>query len=437
MSLWTVLNTSESTLNYADVILWISDKNKTLNDAYENYLWSKDTNTKSDSEKLYVESKKLYDATLKLESTNKEDIDNKLNKTLDLINSQAALYEKMVLMMNNTTASTTFPQAQIDWISAIIQKNQGAILWFQAQLTWYKNTLVQTNTQILTQRDTLNNANSLAQTQLAAIKAWNATQLDSITGNETLTQNQLDSTYASIKSARDWVDNAVKIAEATYNSLQAKLTAQKAGVKAQLDSTKWWRDIAKIQLDNTKIVAPFDWIITARNTEVWSMIWAWTPAFTIWSSDNLKIKTELSWDNAASIKIWQIAKVSKLDKSFTWIITLVSPAADPMTKMFKVEISFSKKPDGLAFWDFVDVYLSKEKWKEQLIMVPYSSVISSWQWDYQVFIVDKDKKAKAVQVKIWAQNSENIVITSWLNEWDKVVTSWSMNLQDWDLTTEL
>jgi hypothetical protein len=52
-----------------------------------------------------------------------------------------------------------------------------------------------------------------------------------------LLQNQLQSTIASIKTQRDAVDNAVKIAENQYNSTKAKLDASLASTKNQLDST--------------------------------------------------------------------------------------------------------------------------------------------------------------------------------------------------------
>ncbi|MFA6089548.1 MAG: hypothetical protein WC755_06815 [Candidatus Woesearchaeota archaeon] len=105
-------------------------------------------------------------------------------------------------------------------------------------MTTLKNTLSTTKTSIETNRISLGNALDIANTQLNNIKAGNISQLDTISGNETLTQTQLENTIASVKQARDSADNAVKIAGSNYDSINAKLNSQRIQAKSQVDSAK-------------------------------------------------------------------------------------------------------------------------------------------------------------------------------------------------------
>jgi hypothetical protein len=135
------------------------------------------------------------------------------------------------------------------------------------------------------------------------------------------------------------------------------------------------------------------------------------------------------------LKLGQEAQISKWNNAFTGIITLLSPASDPVTKMFKVEVGFGKKPMWINLWDYVDVVINKVNSTEKMLLVPFSSIISLGQWDYSIFVV-KDWIAKTRQVKIGSQNSTQVQILSWVKEWEKVVISWTLDLQDWDKIEE-
>ena len=415
VSITSGLTTIDNSLTQIDTILGVSDKNKTLNDSYETYLGAKEITTKTEAENAYGKTKEEYLKIVGLSAKTRDELDVKLDKTTTIVDLQRDLLEKIVTMLNNSIAAASFPQSQLDTISANITKIQATNLQLQSQFSTLKNSIVQTKTQIDTQRVSLQNALSIAQTQLANIKAGNISQIDAVNGNEILTQNQLDSTYATIKASQDSVDNALKIAQANYDSVQAKLNSQRVQAKSAIDSAKGGKDIAGINLGNTSIVAPFDGIITAKNIEIGTMIAAGSPAFTIGDNSKMKVKLDVNSDNITYLKITQEAQISRNGKSFTGIISLLSPTTDPTTKMFKAEILFSGTPDGINLGDYVDVTIHKVNGTESMLLVPFSSIVSLGQGEYSLFVVT-DGVAKARSVKVGAQNSSQVQILSGLKE---------------------
>lgn len=445
----------DSTLTQIDLILWVTDANKNNNDAYETYLWAKNTDIKTKAETQLIETKNLYNSYLKSKNyDSKAKVIESLNRMITLAQKTSELCDSMVSVLDNSITWWSFTQATLDslkinalwtWIST----KQAAINTIKWSLISAKNwtikltdTINTTKSTIDTQTVSLNKTIDISETALANAKqsyanlrAWNTTQLDTINWNKKLLETQLQNTIVSIKQTRDTVDNALRIAQSNFDSTKAKLNSQRIAAKSQIDNAKWWKDLAWIQLNNTSIIAPFDWIITARNVEQWWMVAWWTPVFSIWDKSQLKVKLDVNSDNITYLSLWQEATVSRWDSTFSWVITLISPAADPTSKMFKAEIKILNSNNLINLWDYIDVAIKKTKSAEKKILVPFSSLLSLGQWDYSVFVV-KDWVAKTRQVKIWEQNSTQVEVKSGLNEWEKVVISWTLTLQDWDKVTE-
>lgn len=221
------------------MILGVTDKNKSVNDNYEIYLSAKNSSLKTTAENSFREVKNDFDAIgSRTYGTDHNSIEQKTNDVLNVLAKDIALYDGLVSVLNNSITSSSFTQTQLDGLGLNVAKYQGLILQSQSQMTTLRNTLATTKTSIETNRTSLENALDIANTQLANIKAGNTSQLESMSGNETLTQTQLENTIATVKQARDGVDNAVKIAQANYDSINAKLNSQRIQAKSQADSAK-------------------------------------------------------------------------------------------------------------------------------------------------------------------------------------------------------
>jgi hypothetical protein len=104
---------------------------------------------------------------------------------LSLLQKENDLYDNLVTMLNNSIASSSFPQTQLDGLSLAVAKNQASILQTQSGLTNLKNSLATSKTSIDTNTTALSNAADIAETQLANAKQ----SLSNLTANN---QSALD-----------------------------------------------------------------------------------------------------------------------------------------------------------------------------------------------------------------------------------------------------
>lgn len=435
------LTSIDSALTYADTILWVSSENRYLNDSYEVYLWAKDTSTKTKAETDYTTARTYYN---KLNSSN-DDTLTQLDNLKTLADKTVTLYNDLVKVTDNSIVSSSFNDATLSAMKASIKANQATVLWVRATAINLQSsqddlasTISSTKTSLETQKTSLNQAIIIAETSLQNTLSSTNTNLDSISGNKTLLQNQLQSTIATIKSSRDAVDNAVKIRENNYNSSKAKLDASLASTKNQLDSSAWQKNQLLQQIDNTLIKAPFSGVITAKNIEIGQMLWAGTPAFSISNENSQIVKLDLNSDNIKFVKLGQEVIISKSGKEIKWNVSLVSASADSVTRMYKVEVSFdfTKFPD-VVLGDYVDVFMKKEtSGDKNLIVIPFTALITSSTWDFSVYKVWSGSLISITKIKIWDSNSHELVVTSWLKVWDKIVTEWTLNLSEGDTVQE-
>lgn len=437
------LTTIDSSITYADTILGVSENNKYLNDSYEIYLGAKNTSYKTASEEYYRNAKLSYDNFMKT----KDSIDSlsKMDKLLELNNKVIKMYENLVLTLENSIASSSFNEATLSAMKTSVKANQSGVLWVKSWIISLQNSYddlisstSSTKTSLSTQKTSLEQAISIAEASLANTISSTNTSLDSVSWNKTVLQNQLQSTIATIKSQRDSVDNAVKIAENNYNSTKAKLEASLASTKNQLDSASGQKNSIAQQIDNTLVKAPFSWVITAKNIEVGQMLWAWNPAFSISNENSQIVKLDLNSDNIKQVKFWQEVIISKSGNEIKWNINLVSAQADSITKMYKVEVSFDyTKLQNIVLWDYVDVFIKKEASSDKnTIVIPFTSLITSSTWDFSVYKVWSGNVLSSQNIKIWESNSHEVVVTSWLKVWDKIVTEWTLNLSEGDVVGE-
>lgn len=435
----------ESALIYADTILWVTDNNKNLNDSYEIYLSAKNTNFKTEAETLLSS---IF-ITIKDIKTSNEDIGTKFIQVQKLAQKVIVLYEKMVLVWDNSISSSSFSETTLTTMKTTIKANQSILLWVNSGIVALKNTSTDIDNSLLdlentinttkitlsTQKSSLEQAVSIAKTSLENTRLWIGTSSDSMNGNESLAKNQLESTIASIKQTRDSVDNALKIAENQYNSTKAKLDSSLASVKSQLDGVTGQKNSLLQQLDNTSIKAPYSWIITSKTIEVWTLVNPGTPVFAISKNQSKIIKTEVNSDNIKFLKISQEVVISKNWLTSTWTITLVAGSADMMTKMYNVEIKMNdiNTSNQFVLWDYVDVYIKKVSSEDNnKLIIPFTSLITGNSGDFYVYLVGSGNILKTQMIKIGESNSHEVVVVDWLNIWDKIVVSGTLNLSEWD-----
>lgn len=434
-------------LNLIDNILWVTDLNKNQNDAFEIYISAKNTLLKTQAESIFKEANILFESFKSKynSSLSNEEILALYSDNLKLNDKMVNLFEKMIAVLDNSTVWWTFTDSTLATYKTSVRTYQTQVLWLKSTLVWLNNSLKDvdnsissTKTSLDTQKATLLQSINIAKATLENTKASTNSSIDSISSTENTTKIQLESTIESIKSSRDSVDNAVKIAQNQYESAKANYNSQLSSIKSQLDNASWQKNSLNQQLDNSQIRAPFDWVIVSKNIEIWSSVSQQSPAFSIASSTQKIIKMDINSDNVKYLQVWKEVKLSKNSYTSTGTISLVWASADPNTKMFKIEITFSNKDfnENISLWDFVDVYVQKELWGEKFITVPFSSIMVWSNDSYSIYVIWKGNLVEERKVSIWSSNSTEVIITSWLNIWDKVITSWALNISVWDKVSE-
>jgi hypothetical protein len=71
-----------------------------------------------------------------------------------------------------------------------------------------------------------------------------------------------------------------------------------------------------------------------------------------------------------------------------------------------------------------------------LIVIPFTALITSSTWDFSVYKVWSGSVLSSQNIKIWASNSHEVVVTDWLKVWDKIVVEGTLNLSEGDVVSE-
>ena len=101
------------------------------------------------------------------------------------------------------------------------------------------------------------------------------------------------------------------MAEAQYQSAQAKLQTQLTGAKSQSDASKGQKNIAGIQYENGLIKAPFDGVILAKMVDVGGLVSPGTPTFMIGDDSTIIVRMDVNPDMIKTLTIGQDVQFQK------------------------------------------------------------------------------------------------------------------------------
>lgn len=440
--------TMESGLIFVDTILWVTDKYRNENNAYEIYLWAKQTWLKQKTDTLFSQSFQVFTQMkwVYYKDMPQDQLEDFYAEFNNLNSWVVDVFDSFNQVLENTITSVALDDMQLATLKSTSKSFQWQVIALKSNLVGMLNSLKDLDQSISqtkiwneTQKASLVQALKMAELNYQNAQFQVNTSLDSIDASKTSTQIQLENTIASIEAQRDNADNAIKIAQNQLSSAQANYNSQLSSLKSQIDGASGQKNVLIQQLDNTSIRAPFDGVITQRNIEIGSMVSAWVQAFGIAGDAQKIIKSDVSAQNITYFSLWQEVQITKNKKVYTWVISLISESAHPTTKMYGVEIVLKNKEDAwdLILWDFVDIQIIKKSLWEEKIILPFSALIINTDRTYSVFIIWEDEKATKVNVEIWVSNSREVEVISWLEVWQRVVVSWALNLINDDVVEEI
>lgn len=200
-----------------------------------------------------------------------------------------------------------------------------------------------------------------------------------------------------------------------------KIGSENAAI--QLENTKK-------QLDDTKIVAPFNGVITSKNTELGAYVNAGTSIAGMADIAQLKIMLAVSESNVYQLRKGQEVSVSTNvypGVTYKGIISGISPQGSS-AHTFPVEIVIannSKNP--LKAGTYVNARVDMGK-SGKLLMIPRDAILSSIK-DPSVYVI-KGEKVELVKINTGLEYNSFLEVTSGISEGDQVVTNGQINLTE-------
>ncbi len=206
--------------------------------------------------------------------------------------------------------------------------------------------------------------------------------------------------------------------------------------KAQLQQAESGLKLARHQLEISVMKAPFSGIVTERNMNEGEYI---NPAMsgpqgpsvlTLMDLSKVKIEVHASENDMGKISIGQEAHVTVdayPERTFYGKVSSVHPAADPMSRTFKVEVAVPNEDRTLkaGMYTRMELYLLVHK---GVLLVPERSVLER-KGMFVLFVADGDM-ARMREVKLGLSSRGVVEIVEGVQEGEKVIVRGNYGLKD-------
>jgi HlyD family secretion protein len=238
-------------------------------------------------------------------------------------------------------------------------------------------------------------------------------------------------------AATPYTAQDVKQAEAAANAAldQAKLAAQPytdldvKSAQASVDQAQAALDLAKTQLAQANITAPFDGVISAKLLSVGALASPSTPIVSL-NSPHLEVQFAVDESAVQNVKVGQPVSLMSTafpGKQFAASVTMIAPSGDPKTHTFNVVVDPTDPSGQLKAGMFVTLQVTVASFSSATL-VPTVALIQ--QGTQAVVIVVANGVAKLAPVTVGIADDTNTQIVTGVNPGDDIATSNQSNLTD-------
>lgn len=237
----------------------------------------------------------------------------------------------------------------------------------------------------------------------------------------------LFSERALAKDGFDAADARLKTATARRDAMAAQIPAQRARIEGAAAQQKE----ASLALSDTVLTAPFPGVVIAKRIARGSLVAAGTPAFVIADTRTAKVSFGVPDLALSSFKPGGILAVSAEaipDREFRGRISAVSPAADPVSRVFAVEVAIPNAAQQLKIGMIATVIVKSHREPVRAPSIPLAAVVKSPN-GYGVYTVENNR-ARLRPVTLGEVKGNAVVITAGLNPGQQVVATGGLQLAD-------
>lgn len=419
-------------VDFLDNLFWVTDWNKYKNDAFEIYLWAKNSSltNQMDNDILSLINKLKQAKSLPTDS--KDD----LKWTLEFYNwlfwnDIRNILKNTYTILENSVESESFSISTISsyksQITSFQNQNEQIILSVSGNyFLWIKWSLDSINSFQKEKKTTLDMLEKQLQTlkqskvQASSAGSWQMTDMNTKTQ---IAKKQKEIAIKSLNEALAWLEALKKQKQASLSEIDAQIAQVKSG-----------KNESGVMIENGKVISLTDWIITKKLQEVWNIINAWMPILMVSNNENIKIEVWVPDEILEKLTIWQEVKVevSWVSKIISGTISNIFPSKDNITKKTTIEIKINN-PE-VKIWSYSKVYFDIPKDEnENNIIIPNSAIISKYMIP-QVFVLE-NWVSKLRNIEIQKQN-DNFSQVTWLKVWEIIITDGKENIFDGEIFTK-
>ncbi|WP_439531762.1 efflux RND transporter periplasmic adaptor subunit [Marinobacter adhaerens] len=194
-----------------------------------------------------------------------------------------------------------------------------------------------------------------------------------------------------------------------------------AAARARVERARAAVSEAQEQLSYTRVLAPYDGILTERHVEVGESVSPGQPLLSGLSLEQLRVVVDLPQKYAELARMERQAQVTLADGRVleTGEMTFY-PYADPQTHTFRLRMRLSE-PNGSLFPGML-VKVSVPVASRETLWIPFSSLIQRSELR-AVFVLDDQDQPRLRQVRTGVRDIGRLEVLAGLSEGERVVTN--------------
>ena len=206
-------------------------------------------------------------------------------------------------------------------------------------------------------------------------------------------------------------ERALEQTRATYVGAQAQL----ADARARLSS-------AEKQLENTRIVAPFDGVVSARPVSAGDVVSPGTAIVTVVNPATMRLEASVPAEDLASVRLGAPVDFTVNgypNRHFTGRVTRINPTADATTRQVRIFVSLPNQGNTLVGGLFADGRVASET--RMTPVVPTTAVDERGLRPTVVVLKGGQARKAEVQLGIRDASTESVEVRSGLVAGDTVL----------------
>ncbi len=248
------------------------------------------------------------------------------------------------------------------------------------------------------------------------------TRYENLYREKATSDQEFDTVKAKLQVSRAQVNEAAE----GISSLMSK----KDQVASSIEQAKSAVEEANVMKSYTTVTAPFDGIIIKKHVEVGSLAVPGVPLMTLENPQGFQLEVDVREKEFANkVKTGRkvAVKIDALsDKVIYGRVAEIVPAADPMTRTFKVKIALPELPSIKSGMYGKAMCFRGER---DGILIPRNAYIKRGQLE-QVFTVDSDNIAVLRLIKTGKIFEDEIEVLAGLLEGDRIIINPKTGLKD-------